>query len=1638
MERTEACVTCPSEVSALPSNGNNSSSNRCSREEHWVQDRLVLANQIENLLVAIRSDGRFVSKTRFTDAGRITDEHPLLRNLKLLQRKVMLPSLVRHISEEEILQPFCDLSVSPDMGDTIIGVVLASLSNIVDTQCSFITRECLEKLLFSTRGRRSGISGNSSYEVVLSRRLQLCVSCTNHPCARELPERLFVKTLRRAYALAVHPSASQLLQRTAEQAMKSIISSLYNFILQDKLNHGRSDRKSGVHQESALNGVSVLRFICRLISGIDEEEDNWKENSRSDVRVSSRNPVVQLEGLFLVQTMLFIVKDHLCKPGWEDLLYGVQHNLSRVLLVAGVSTENVIVLSQILRTVHIVMSSASSRLVPQIYSFIRVLHIGPIIRMTDDLRSDPSSPKRVTSSPRTAASPSLPTTATFHMSVSKMHDLCERRELLLESLVEFCCDSDFAAFCYAQYDLSRRFLPLFSNLCNVLVENCFHLSDSSFSVNVKGGHDGITNDLWSEGVFNQTDILALEALNGLLFQTALTISRPEPPLEKLSFLIESRLEEKKLLRKFASLFRTDAIKEGIPFLLQNATRFPVGIFKRGKLDAPALLIEEPAGGRQVGACLFRLNDILDKRALGEYLGELGRESPAPVLDGSAESETLHSKWKADRQNDHLRAGTVRFFEEQLKGFLDEFDYRNKSLLSCIRETAYRMCMPGEAQKIDRVMEAFAKKWNRDNRDSDKTINPFSTEHGAFILAFSLIMLNTDQHSGKMVKPMTQEDFRRIHRDSDGGNSLPDEFLNELFDDVRTHPIIMADMIDTGFTNDVTWELEMLESSPLESSKFSDVIKTFSMHSAFSDESNLSFIHALQPFVFQVLWKDCLTAFSNTLHGCRAPLENYITKEKGTNGNTTNNKESSFYPPEYAYHTALDGLSLTAKTAAHYGVVAAVDHVILNLIAELPLDMQDAHNSLMRLGNQTFSLRCLEKLFHVLNECKTKIMDAWKDLGYLFTKLFLLGVFARELEKTSETVALWEELYSNPGIISFGVKRAQSEGGWLSALWGSTSSSSPERLKEQEGEEKRAMERIQVLIPSIEEFLQMIDNLEEKSHQLFFSALCESTSLKSKKTSESYSISYTMILVTEVIIRRSGDAINMDRYIKLCHQLTSVIFTILDQPKDVRSNSMSTRSRGIGSEDDLFISEFNQPMTSEAYKYWISIGNRIVRAILRAIKQFSSNTSTHGVAIRLLNMLTNAPVKAFNAIVAPELSSTLLDILENPQYLSTPPSHEYLEGLLNALRVTSTTCGIPRVQWKIRKSIAALVKLEKYDPLQDSDAVINTLVLCALSSPTTDGINSEVGTETDEISVYCEPVESFADSITSVCRRLAVMNTINSTIHGKKNWEPIWISSLRGLSALVVLSRHYRDRSDALLCLQRCLLDSEIRQLPGAAVALLYEDVIFPLTEQMCAPSSDTLATPQNEKVNDSDNTNTDTRPVQSLVAGFFSTLAPVPLSKRETENTTGQLRLEKSKRKVAIDLKCRMVALLPKVLLHYVKSLGDTPEILQELSQRILGTLYALYTVPNDMTTNEDESDTREVGKEIIRVSGTTEDEAALREAIQETVKNMINVLESTLADPECMITMQKMPYFWTSTKNVLRTFDFAESLLALIDSRQS
>jgi hypothetical protein len=93
-----------------------------------------------------------------------------------------------------------------------------------------------------------------------------------------------------------------------------------------------------------------------------------------------------------------------------------------------------------------------------------------------------------------------------------------------------------------------------------------------------------------------------------------------------------------------------------------------------------------------------------------------------------------------------------------------------------------------ARQIDRIMEKFAERYTIQNP------SVFPTADAAFILAFSVIMLNTDLHNPaiKEERRMTKEGFIRNNRGICDGQDLPEELLNSIFDRIKTDPISLKE------------------------------------------------------------------------------------------------------------------------------------------------------------------------------------------------------------------------------------------------------------------------------------------------------------------------------------------------------------------------------------------------------------------------------------------------------------------------------------------------------------------------------------------------------------------------------------------------------------------------------------------------------------------------------------------------------------------------------------------------------------------------------------------------------------------------------------------------------------------------------
>lgn len=139
-------------------------------------------------------------------------------------------------------------------------------------------------------------------------------------------------------------------------------------------------------------------------------------------------------------------------------------------------------------------------------------------------------------------------------------------------------------------------------------------------------------------------------------------------------------------------------------------------------------------------------DGLNKTAIGNYLGER-KESNMKVLDCYV---NLHN------------------FADQI-------------LVQALRQFLCSFRLPGEAQKIDRMMEKFSIRYCQQNP------GVFEDTDTCFVLSFAVIMLNTSLHNPSVREKPTLERFISLNRSINNGKDLPRQLLESLYDSIKNEP-----------------------------------------------------------------------------------------------------------------------------------------------------------------------------------------------------------------------------------------------------------------------------------------------------------------------------------------------------------------------------------------------------------------------------------------------------------------------------------------------------------------------------------------------------------------------------------------------------------------------------------------------------------------------------------------------------------------------------------------------------------------------------------------------------------------------------------------------------------------------------------
>eukprot|EP01054_Gregarina_sp_Poly1_P011027 Gregarina_sp_Poly_1__11026@NODE_87_length_15225_cov_52_775630_g75_i0_p1_GENE_NODE_87_length_15225_cov_52_775630_g75_i0NODE_87_length_15225_cov_52_775630_g75_i0_p1_ORF_typecomplete_len2037_score289_52Sec7/PF01369_20/2_2e03Sec7/PF01369_20/1_5e62Sec7_N/PF12783_7/8_6e33Sec7_N/PF12783_7/1_3e03DCB/PF16213_5/1_8e08DCB/PF16213_5/2_6e03DCB/PF16213_5/9_2e03_NODE_87_length_15225_cov_52_775630_g75_i0836193 len=556
-----------------------------------------------------------------------------------------------------------------------------------------------------------------------------------------------------------------------------------------------------------------LRPLGNNFGGLptQEQDESLKLELRS-LGLTLLNVALETGGEIIAQSpeLVLVIQEHVCKS-----------------LLLNSQTESLFVLSMTLRCIFNLFMYLKKHLKVQLEMFFNSLHL--------KVASESIQPHPKSNSKRRKDG------------FLTNFFICEKRELALESLNEFCREPDLILELYENYDCDLRC----TNLFQLLVETLGRVADPFTEAAAP-----------LRSVEKQTQ-QAYQAYQVVVFASKLYRHKPNQPVSL------------KALAKFTSLNRLafsglSAVCKTLAFRCMWDTRGP---YIRPGLEE----VEDECSANDKLEYLKMQRDWKRRLAQG---AQIFNSEPFRCLPALQNLQLLPTPASADAVAEFLRTTPgldLRLIGEYLakpgdwaaqvrSAFVSQIDFAGVAVVEALRIFLSSFRLPGEAQQIERILETFAveyfqqqptvaempvtapaaesrqvplsdacrtPRWippeGRDrtsfpsqgelaspaaragkNMPDSYPVPPLRTWWGRraseppvegatiflssdtlFVLSYSIIILNTDLHNAQVKKKMSREDFLKNNRGINEGADLPAAYLMSIYSIIKEEELAVV-------------------------------------------------------------------------------------------------------------------------------------------------------------------------------------------------------------------------------------------------------------------------------------------------------------------------------------------------------------------------------------------------------------------------------------------------------------------------------------------------------------------------------------------------------------------------------------------------------------------------------------------------------------------------------------------------------------------------------------------------------------------------------------------------------------------------------------------------------------------------------
>ncbi|KAK0722283.1 hypothetical protein B0T26DRAFT_641174 [Lasiosphaeria miniovina] len=340
-------------------------------------------------------------------------------------------------------------------------------------------------------------------------------------------------------------------------------------------------------------------------------------------------------------------------------------------------------------------------------------------------------------------------------------------------------------------------------------------------------------------------------------------------------------------------------------------------------------------------------------------------------------------------------------EPVLNAFMDLLEFTDKRVDEALRVLLETFRLPGESPLIERIVSCFSEKYC-----ASSTPEGVANNEAVFILTYAILMLNTDQHNPnfKGQARMSYADFARNLRGQNGGKDFSAEYLQDIYDAIKSNEIILPDEHDNKHAFDYAWK-ELL-------------LKTESAGPLILCDTNI-----YDADMFATSW--------NPIVSCLFFVFMSATDDT-------------------VYARVITGFDECARIATKYGNSEALDEIIYRLSyistlstatlsnTSLNTEVQVGENSVMvselavKFGRDVRPQLATLVLFRVVTGSEHAIQKSWKHIIRIWLNLFVNSLIPPFFSTEPDRISLPPIPLQNPSqIIDRGPK--QSDSGFFSAF-----------------------------------------------------------------------------------------------------------------------------------------------------------------------------------------------------------------------------------------------------------------------------------------------------------------------------------------------------------------------------------------------------------------------------------------------------------------------------------------------------------------------------------------------------------------------------------------------------------------------------